>query len=213
MADENRDLLDKLVIAFDRRQRRKLDIWEFSDDPECILRVGLTTARRGAELADGTVVRAGDTVGLLHLWNERIPQIPPGGPDLAWGRTFKHLLVHSLRLLARYMVEDHTLDEIEAFGGDFPFKFTPGAVNMLRRLGMEVFDPVPPHNLTERVIDFATRLWTWLMRRAFNPESIRGRRLRDIHRRPTWLSRRAFIAHHGPRYDPATGEGSVSKRP
>jgi hypothetical protein len=198
MTRETPDLLDRLVIAIDRWQRRRLSIWEFSDDPECILRLGVATARIGAELADGTVVHPGDTVGIIHFWNARMPQIPPSGPDLAWARAFKHLLVHSLRLLACYLVENPTVAQFDAIGGELPFIYTRASIRMLRHLGFEVFDPVYPHSLAAQATDIGARLWTWLLRRAFNPESARGLRLSDLQRRPVWLSRCTFLSLYEP---------------
>ncbi len=191
-------LLDKLVVAFDRRQRRRLGIWEFSNDPQCILRVGLTTTRIGAELSDGTVVRPGDTIGVIHFWNERMPPVLPTGADLAWARTFKQLLLHSLHLLAHHTVENPALANIQAFGGELPLVFTPATIRFIRRMGVEVFDPVLPRGLVRRVVDLGARTWTWLLRRAFNPGSARGVRVSDFARRPTWISRRTLVTLYAP---------------
>lgn len=199
MTHTHQDLLSRLVVAIDRRQRQKLGIWEFSDDPECILRLGLATATMGVELVDGTVVRPGDTIGHIHLWNERLPHIPLGGPDLAWAREMKQLFVHSFRLLACYMVENPAaLMNVRAFGGELPLVYTPASTRLLRRLGVEMFDPIPHRGLSEWAIDLGSRLWTWLLRRAFNLESIRGARLSDLQRRPAWISRRTIITLYGP---------------
>lgn len=192
------DLLDKLVMAIDRRQRRRLGIREFTDDPDCIMRLALTTARTGAELADGWVIRPGDRVGVLHMWNEHIPRMPPIGPDLAWARAGFHLPVHSLRLLARYVVETPSLKDITAFGGSPTFVYTPNADRMAHRLGFELFDPVPPRGPVEWGAGLVMRLWSWLLRRAFNPKSAQGLRLRDFQQRPAWISRRTLIARYGP---------------
>jgi len=196
------DLLSRLVVAIDRRQRRRLGIWEFSDDPQCILRLGLAVGRTGVELADGTVVRPGEHVGVVHLWNERMPQMDPTGPDLAWAKAFNRRLVHSFRLLARYVATASALEHIHAFGGELCLAYSPGVIRLLRRLGVEVFDPVPLHGPIERTVDLGMRLWAWLLRRAFNPESARHLRLSDLQRRPAWFSRRTLIALHGPE-DPA----------
>jgi hypothetical protein len=199
------DLLSRLVVAIDRRQRRRLGIWEFSDDPACILRLGLTVARARVELADGTVVRPGEHVGVVHLWNERMPQMGPTGPDLAWARAFNQGLVHSFRLLARYVASAPALEDIEdiqAFGGQLCLAYSPGVIRLLRRLGVEVFDPVSLRGPIEWTVDLGMRLWAWLLRLAFNPESARDLRLSDLQRRPAWFSRRTLIALHGPE-DPA----------
>jgi hypothetical protein len=200
------DVLGRLVVAFDRRQRRRLHIWEFSDDPDCILRVSITRSRLGAELADGTVVRRGDMIGIVHLWNERVPRIPPTGPDIAWATTAARLLTHSLRLFARYMLETSDLDGIQAFGGEFGFIYTPFTIRFLRRLGVEVFEPRPPHGLWDWIVDTAMRIWPWLLRRVFNPESVRGRTLDDMRRRPVWITRSTLLRLYGsaapPRSEP-----------
>jgi hypothetical protein len=192
------DLLSRLVVAIDRRQRRRLGIWEFSDDPACILRLGLAVARARVELADGTVVQPGERVGVVHLWNERMPQIPPAGPGLAWAKAFNRRLLHSFRLLARYVATAPALEDIHAFGGQLCLAYSPGVIRWLRRLGLEIFDPVPLHGPIERTVDLGARLWVWLLRRAFNPASARHLRLSDLQRRPAWFSRRTLIALHGP---------------
>jgi hypothetical protein len=198
MTHQTQDLLNRLVAAIDRRQRRRLGIREFSDDPRCILRLGTTTAHVDVELADGTAIRPGDVVGVIHLWNERMPQIPPNGPDLAWAREFKRSLAYSFRLLARHIGQNPALADVHAFGGGLSLVYTPATIHLLRRLGFEVFDPIPPRGMAGRVIDLGARAWTWLLRRAFNPASVRGLRLSDLQRRPVWFSRRTIITLYGP---------------
>jgi hypothetical protein len=195
------DLLDRLVVALDRWQRRRLGIWEFSDDPACVFRLGLTRSPFDARLADGTVVHQGDIVAVIHLSNERMPLIPPGGPDLAWARGLSRSLIHSLRLLAHYVATSPALDAIQAFGGWATFAFTPGTIRMLNRLGMEAVDPLPQHG-AQWFVDLGARIWVWLLRRAFNPQSVRGLRLGDIQRRPFWMSKRTLLALHRPRSSP-----------
>lgn len=196
--NQQRDLLSRLVVAFDRRQRRRLGIWSFSDDPDCILRLGVGTAHEGVELADGTVVTPGETIGLIHLWNERVPRIPSEGPSLAWARQFKHLLVHSLDLLAHHLVDNPDLDHIRAFGGKLPLVYSTGTIRFLRHLGLEVFESSPPQGVVERGLDFVARLWTFLLRRAFNPESVRNLSLSDFRRRSVWFSRRRLVSLYAP---------------
>lgn len=196
------NLLNRLVVAFDRWQRRRLHIWEFSNDPDCILRVSINRSRLDAELADGTVVRRGDRIGVIHLWNERVPRIPATGPDLEWARVASRSAVHSLRLLARYMLETSDLDGIEAFGGEFGFIYTPVTLRFLHRLGFEVCDPRPPRGLWECIEDTAMRIWPWLLRRVFNPASLRGRTLADMRRRPIWITRATLLRLYGPDAQP-----------
>jgi hypothetical protein len=198
MSDRPSTLLRRLVVAVDRWQRSRLDIWEFTDDPKCITRVGRTTTRVGAELSDGTIIHAGDRIGVIHFWNDRVPPIPPEGATLAWVREFMDRLTYSFRLLARYAAHSSRLAEIDAFGGELPLPYTPATMRLLERIGLEVFDPVPPRGLTDRVIDLGARAWTWLLRYAFNPESVRGLGLKDFTRRPTWISRAKLIRLYAP---------------
>ena len=198
MTGRGRNVLRSLVIAIDRWQRQRLDIWEFTDDPECITRVGRTTTRVGAELSDGVIIHPGDRIGAIHFWNERVPSIPPEGVTLGWVREFMDRLTYSFRLLAIYAAHSPKLAEIDAFGGELPLPYTPATIRLLERIGLEVYDPVPPQGLTGRVIDLGARAWTWLLRYAFNPESVRGLGLKDFTRRPTWISRAKLIRIYAP---------------
>lgn len=193
------DTLDKLVAAIDCQIRRWKGIWEFSDDPQCILRLELTTARQEMRLADGTVVHPGEPIVHTHMWNERMPQIPPGGPDLVWARTFRQSFTHSFSLMARHAVENPALAKISAFGGEFPHVYGQGSIRMFQRLGVEVCDPIRPQGVWGHIKDLGVRLWAWLLRRAFNPESARGLRLRDIERRCVWFSRQRLLDMYGPK--------------
>jgi len=199
------DLLNRLIVAFDRRQRRKLGIWEFTDDPDCIVRLGITRARVGAHLADGTIVRPGDRIGVIHLWNEHVPRIPPGGGDLGWARTMLKSVRRSLLLLAPYLREEPRLQSIDAFGGEFGFVYSPAAMRVLTLLGFELFDPLPPRTLWDRTVDLAMRIWPYLLRRAFNPESLRDQGFSDLRRRPIWITRSTILARYGTDDDGVAG--------
>ena len=56
----------------DAMLRSYYGIYEFTDDPDCVLRVGLDQARAPASLSDGTRVEAGELVGTLAFL-ERAP--------------------------------------------------------------------------------------------------------------------------------------------
>ena len=74
-------------------------IFEFSDDPRCILRLSIA---RGA---------LGEPIGELHLWNE--PQ--PACAGIGWGCVLRSRLAHSLELLAQSVARDTALEDLHAF--------------------------------------------------------------------------------------------------
>lgn len=91
------------VKGLDSLLRRCYGIHEYSLDPDCILRLGLVRAKRDVTLFDGTEIKKGDPVGDLHLWNERLPVMPPSGPGLRWAVEFQRKAKRSLELLADYV--------------------------------------------------------------------------------------------------------------
>lgn len=186
------DWLSRLVVAIDRRMRRRLGIWEYSDDPDCILRVGLTHSRWEVTLADGTKIHRGEVIGVLHAWNERVPPMPPTGADLAWARELRRRLVRSLQLLAQAAQEDPRLKAVRGFGGAGVLRFSPAILRLLERLGIETYD-LPPRTVRDWVEEQVGLIWTWLMRRTFNPVSVEGRGLEVLSRRFYWLSREKLL--------------------
>src|SRR5439155_7900751 len=73
-----------LVGTLDAWLRSYYDIRNFTDDPQCVLRVGPMPAHMPVSLSDGTEIRKGELVGALHLWNEHVPRYSGSGPTLAW---------------------------------------------------------------------------------------------------------------------------------
>ena len=190
------DLISRLVVAIDRQVIKRLGIWAYSDDADCIMRLALVKAQERRELRDGTVIYPGDKVGNLHFWNERMPLVPPGGPDLAWAKKAKRTLLRTFRLLADYLANSPDMANINAVGGDLHFNNTPGTVPLFRRLGLVVF-PIYPRGPVEKMKDFLLRFWALLLGWAYNPESIKGQKLSDIQCFSVWFSRHDFIALYG----------------
>lgn len=186
-----------LVKAFDRRQRQRLGIREFTADEKCIMRVGEAHAMRDIVLSDGTTVCAGDRIGVLHLWNERLPVMPENGPDLAWARETTRSLKYSFGLLAEHVMTDPSMTGIEAFGGDLTFVYSPAGLRILDRLGIETSPDLSMNGVARCVVDAAMRIWTWLLRWAFNPASVHGKGLGVFERRAIWLSVRRLIELYG----------------
>jgi hypothetical protein len=190
------DLLSRFVFAIDQYMRRRLHIWEFSEDPDCILRIGLARSRWEVTLSDGTVIRRGETIGMIHAWNERVPPIPSTGADMVWARELYRRLIRSMQLLAQAAREDPRLQAIRGFGGAGVLHFSSAILRFLERLGLEIYE-LPPQSLWDRLDEQGRRVWTWLMRRAFNPVSVEGRGLEVLSRRFYWIGREKLLQMYG----------------
>jgi hypothetical protein len=132
-----------LVRLFDGLLRRACGVVEFCDDLQCLLRVQLARCPRPLRLSDGTEVRRGESVLMLHLWNEHFPPMGPAGPDLLWAAGVRWRLIRSLRHVAALAVTDPQLAKVQAVGGVtvlFPLDDDGSPARLMRRLG---FDVVP----------------------------------------------------------------------
>jgi hypothetical protein len=129
-----------LVRRLDALLRRRLGVFEFCDDPECLLRLRLARAPHDLLLPDATVC-AGEPVLELHLWNEQLPLPPRAGPDLAWAVRLHRLWVKSLRLVAQHIGSDAHLAGVRALGGSTVLADSEevvGRYGLFRRLGFAV---------------------------------------------------------------------------
>jgi len=196
MQRAEKDLLNRMTRAIDWGQRYLRGIREFSSDPECIYRLSIESAPRNAILPDGTAFQQGEPIGILHIWGDRIPVIPPSGGNLAWAAKTARLLRRSTRLLAQHVARDKTLQSISAFGNDAFFLHTRSTLPLLERIGFVVLDEAPTAGLRQQVCMRSARLWAWLLRRAFNQQSVRGIRPADLQYRSVWLTRRTLIERY-----------------
>lgn len=196
MQRAEKDLLNRLTRAIDRLQRYRRGIQEFSSDPDCIYRLSIESAPRNAILPDGTMFQQGEPVGILHIWGDHMPVIPPSGGDLAWAAKMARVLRRSASLLAQHAAKDRSLQSISAFGNDAFLLYTQATVHLLERIGFAVLEEAPSDGLHQQARMRAVRLWTWLLRRAFNQQSIRGIRPSDLQYRSIWLSRRTLMKRY-----------------
>ncbi len=190
----------RLVRALDARLRRSLGIFVFSDDPDCILRLSLTQARAPMRFADGTTVVPGDLLLVVHFWNERIPPVPPEGPDLHWGRTMYRQAVVSLRLLARYLDGEPRLAGVRAVGSDTAGFLTGAALDtraVFPRLGFEMQRPHAAAGPIRRFVEFWENVFSWLLVWAYNPATLRGKAPWTLERFGLWISRATLLQRYG----------------
>lgn len=185
-----------IIRRFDGLLRRASAVFEFCDEADCLLRLQIARAPHDLHLSDGTGVRAGDPVLMLHLWNEHVPPIRPAGPDLAWAVSVRRMLLHSLRAAARWLANEPGLTNVRAVGG-VTVLVTPGSaggdLRLMRRLG---FDVLPYRGLLGRFGEFWENLYAWGLMWAFNAASLRRRQLFRLHRAEVWISARMFLERY-----------------
>lgn len=171
-------LIVRAVRRLDAHLRHKQGIFEFSRDPHCLLRISLEPAEIDMEFADGTRVRAGEPVGVIHLWNEHLLPIPPGGADLRWAMAMRRLMQFTLRELARTAATDPRLADARAFGGTALFASRGGpaqVAKMASRFGFEWMPETRKPSTLRTIHDFFQNFLVFGLEWAFNPSSLRGK--------------------------------------
>jgi hypothetical protein len=190
----------RVVWGFDRLLQRLLHIYDFCDDEKCLLRVSIGKATQDLALSDGVVVHRGDSVGLMHFVNERIPTFAESGPDLSWAIDFRRRVNYSLQLLARHVKATPAFDNVMAFGGEISFGSRYEEENMrtlLRHIGLEPFEPEPPANLWERFIRWGEAVYAESLVWAYNPGSLAGFKSLTTRRDQLWMPRSVLMAKYG----------------
>jgi hypothetical protein len=170
---------------------------EFSDRPDCMLRVVKIGAEAEITLRDGVVVSRGDPILELHFWNERIPQHSQT-QGLGWGGRFGRRLIGSFAELAVAIERDPRLCDAVAIRGRLSFA---GARNRdeMRRFGhwFGLETPAEARRLTlgRRIYEAGEDLWQLALSYAYNPGSLRGRQ--TVRRRDDlWMSKATLLARY-----------------
>jgi hypothetical protein len=189
-----------IVAAFvrliDLVLRRLSHIETFSTDPRCILRTSLTRAKHTIRLSS-TTIAAGASLLLIHFWNERMPTIPPQGPDFRWAVDSQKRFVHSLRLLHSWAVNQGLAGEIKAIGGAtvlFSGDLSTAQQRLLEHLGFELTAYYSPLG---RFGEFWENLFTWALMSTYNPGTLHGKRFREIQRMDIWMPVEKFNELYG----------------
>jgi hypothetical protein len=189
------------VRGVDLLLRHGMGIQEFTDDRECLFRISLESSMQGVRLSDGTLVRAGDAVLVLHFWNEHLPPMGRAGPNAAWANLFRRRMRRSLEVVASFVERESSYRSIAALTGAPPFGSRIGAVQMVRtaqRFGFDVIDPDGEPELRERIHTMFDSILLWGLAQAYNPAALNGKRLLR-HRYRLWISRARLIRRYGPR--------------
>ncbi len=186
-------MMERAVRALDAALRVAWGI-RAPDDPRALFRLRLVRAAHAISLPDQPVP-AGAVVVDLHLWNERLPRLPDGGPDLAWGARTVRAVVVGLRAVAREMARDPALAAAQALYAPVP-SVSPlqgaAARRILARLGFTIWLTPPPRSSALRIAD---RVWAALLVRAVQPAAHA-----PAHGAPmeVWMSAATLLSRYGP---------------
>jgi hypothetical protein len=203
-----------LILALERHMRRKLGVFEFSDDPDCLFRAQLTKAGRVLQLPDGAV-SAGEPVLELHLWSEHFSPVSSEGLNMRWGVNASRQVAISCRALARYLRDEPAMRNVRAVGGTtglFAAGEGSGWEAVLTRLGFAVMPHGSPHG---RFLEFWEGFYAWMLMRAFAVGAQKPPRLRDVKRATFWMPTEDFVRRHGDglEIEPKLGKESEPVQP
>ena len=184
------------VSRVDAILRSCYGIYEFTDDPACVLRVGFSQARAPVSLSDGTSVEVGELVGTLHFWNEHLPRYSERGPDLGWACAVRDRVIYSLRAFSEYVESEAAWREVRAIRTETALPARLGALQIRRVFQRYGFERVArDSSLLARLHGLGECVVLWALTRAFNPAALpRQPFLRDRHE--LWISRRSLLARY-----------------
>ncbi|MGH8228461.1 MAG: YkoP family protein [Steroidobacteraceae bacterium] len=182
--------LDHAIFRLDGWLRRRLGIFEYSTDSNCIFRLELGRAGHGLALSDGTRVRVGDRLLMLHFWNENVPAMGQEGPTVAWARGVSRNVEFSLRELARYLQQQPSLQDFVALCGDMHLGSTRKTQQIERIVAHYGFEAVDDAHAERRgaLHRIGMSILIFMLLAATNPVALRSTVLRRYHRR-VFLSR------------------------
>lgn len=167
-------------------------VYEYSQDPECILRLQHRSSAHTVAVGAQSVLK-GEPVLALHAWNARMPSIPAQGADFTWGLQFRRRLVHSFEIIARLIREDPHYAKIQAVCGNsalFSFSEHLGGVQLMQHLGFIV---IPSHRPLGRFGEFWENLFSWWLMWTYNASSLHSRKFWRLQRTEIWMTRNEFL--------------------
>jgi ceramide glucosyltransferase len=194
-----RQLLATGIRRLDAILRRRQGIYEFSDHPECLLRISVGSGIRDVELSDGTRIKRDDRVADIHLWNERIPNTPELGRNLAWGKALCERIVFSLEELTKHIESDPELQGVRAFRADLFLdsrNWNRMTGRLSRYLGFEFVEPESQSGFRHRCRRLGENLLRWGLTWAYNSGSLKGRSLLP-EKHEAWISREGLLKRFG----------------
>lgn len=185
-----------VIRRFDAWLSRVEGVEPFTDDPNCIMRLQVSYLNYALILPSATIPSGGKAL-LLHVWNERAPDIPIEGPNLAYGLKLQRLMITSLKLVAQHILVTPSLQDVQTVGGvtaHISLKEANGGRAMLEQLGFTV---MPYHRPFGAFGEFWENFYTWWLMWTYNPASTQHRKLWHLQRTEFWMTEDEFLKRYG----------------
>jgi hypothetical protein len=184
-----------LVRAFDGYLRRRLGVREYSNAPQCILRLQLVTNKDDVLLVDGTRLRPGAHLIELHYWNEQMPALPTQRAlRLGWARHLTSCFEQSLCELAQYMASQPDLNDVRGIRANMSpagKKEADQLVRILCRYGFEWVPSPVPQSFRARLRRLGENMLISTLASTYNPDAGNTWTL-SRGRMPLYISRQAL---------------------
>jgi hypothetical protein len=176
-----------LVAPCDRTYRFLHNLDSPSSEVGPVARVEVRRSRRTLHLDEGTIIRRGDRIGVLHLNNDRVVALHAAGlPSVGVGLEFRRQLRASLNALARLAGPEGRLNGVPAFEATTIFFH-----QWFRRLG---FEPDPDGLVWPGFVTRYQRALLGSLRPA-GPIRLSGATYRRAQR--FWISREKLLTRYG----------------
>jgi hypothetical protein len=163
------------------------------------LRLEIRHRRRAVRLGDGTVIDAGERIGVLHLNNDRVVTLHADGGPVAVGLGFRRQVLASLRVLAAFSQHGGPLADVRAFCATTIFH------RGLKRLGFET----AAEGLAWSVLVAA---YQRSLLSSLHPRgALRSHRAAYIRAELLWMSREKLLAGYGSAVPGSSNDGRLDK--
>jgi len=190
------NLLRLIIRRFDNWLSHVEGVEPFTDDSQCILRIQIGRINRDLTFPD-QIIRSDSRALFIHFWNEHMPIIPDEGADLAYGLKLQHLIIYSMKLIAKHILDNPTLSDVRVVGGITTFvsrELADGGRASFQHLGFTIF---PYQRPAGAFGEFWENFYTWWVMWTYNPVSARYRKMLEMQRTEFWMTREKFLEKFG----------------
>jgi hypothetical protein len=186
----------RLIRRLDGFLRGAYGVFEFSDSQDFILRLQVASISHPLSFSDDTIP-AGEKVLVLHVWNEHMLPMPPGGADLGWTKKMFQAFLKSLGEAADYIKSEPAIRDVRAVGGTTVLLFSGDRSSGARFIEKLGFTIMPYSNPSGRFGEFWENFYSWMLMWTYNPGSVRYRHVMGFKRAEFWMPIEEFVERYG----------------